>query len=61
MQKRECPSCAVEIDKREQVCPICGYELPQQKNNIKWIALFLALLFLWPFIKLIVAFINYIM
>jgi len=28
MRKKECPSCALEVDEKEKVCPYCGYEFP---------------------------------
>ena len=28
MKKKECPSCAMEIDMNSKTCPICGYEFP---------------------------------
>ncbi len=48
MEKIECPSCAVEIDKNSDVCPICGYDLPKQSASLKiavWV--FIALMLLW--------------
>jgi hypothetical protein len=44
--KKECPSCAMEIDEESRTCPICGYEFPQVQTGYKWIALMLLLLFL---------------
>jgi len=35
-KKKECPSCAMEVDVNSSECPICGYEFP--KSN-KWYAL----------------------
>ena len=28
MKKKECPSCAMEIDWNAKTCPVCGYEFP---------------------------------
>ncbi len=42
--KRECPSCAMEIDADSDVCPICGYDLPRQRTSVKWAALLMLLL-----------------
>ena len=28
MKKKECPSCAMEIDLNSKICPVCGYEFP---------------------------------
>jgi len=48
MKKKECPGCAIKVDKSEEVCPICGYEFPEQPNSIKIMALLMAiLLLLW--------------
>lgn len=46
MKKKECPSCAVEIDSDLEICPICGYEFPQQSLALKvaaWIMILLVL------------------
>ena len=51
--ERECPSCALPIDRDADVCPYCGYDLPRQKNSLKIAALVFALLLIWPIIKLI--------
>lgn len=49
MKKKECPSCAMEIDASAKVCPICSYEFAAYPASVKWIALLLALLFLVTF------------
>jgi len=49
MEKIECPSCAVEVDKENDVCPICGYEFPKQSLSFKigvWILILLVLTWL---------------
>lgn len=46
--KKECPSCAMEIDELEKICPICGYEFPRTNPVYTWIAvilLFITLVF----------------
>jgi len=50
---RECPSCALEFedDGDVETCPYCGYEFPQQKTGLPWIAILLGLLMLWPAIE----------
>lgn len=48
MKKIECPSCAVEVDEDNDVCPICGYDFPKQPLTVKvgvWILILL--MFLW--------------
>ncbi|SMO76390.1 hypothetical protein [Fodinibius sediminis] len=52
MKKKECPACAMETDRKADVCPICGYEFPRQPIHIKilvWVMILLLLLYwvLW--------------
>ncbi|MFY0688153.1 MAG: hypothetical protein JXQ90_13360 [Cyclobacteriaceae bacterium] len=47
MKKKECPSCAMNIDASEKVCPICQYEFTQTSMGVKWVAILLVLLFLF--------------
>ena len=49
----ECPSCALEVDADAAICPYCGYEFPVQKRSVKVVAIVMALLLLWPVIKLV--------
>ncbi|HLT82440.1 MAG TPA: hypothetical protein VKZ86_15535 [Cyclobacteriaceae bacterium] len=51
MAKKECPSCAMEVDATHHTCPICGYEFPARSNTLRWVAivLVLLLLLLWVF------------
>ena len=58
MSQKECPSCGIEIDKEHTVCPICQYEFPVSKVNIKIIAVILIILFLYPVIRLLVNLIS---
>lgn len=45
--KKECPSCAMMVEKKSSVCPICQYEFTESKQSkLPLIALLLALLFL---------------
>ena len=54
MKKKECPSCAMNVDARADACPICGYEFTDKRNaNLKWVAIILALLFLLLALKFI--------
>lgn len=46
MKKKECPSCAMEIDASCEICPICGYEFPVKKKLPLWIAIILIVIFL---------------
>lgn len=45
MKKKECPSCAMEIDEKSKECPVCGYEFPSPVK-LQWIAIVLLVLFL---------------
>jgi RNA polymerase subunit RPABC4/transcription elongation factor Spt4 len=47
---KECPSCAMEIDYKEAICPICGYEFPQTSKTVKWVAILLLVVTLLYFI-----------
>ncbi|MFO7256506.1 MAG: hypothetical protein DIU61_002365 [Bacteroidota bacterium] len=51
MARKECPSCAMEVDAESSTCPICGYEFPTRGGTLKWVAivLVLLLLLLWIF------------
>lgn len=50
MKKKECPSCAMDIDTKSKLCPICGHEFSEHSPLVKWIAILLLLLFLLYFI-----------
>ena len=42
MKKKECPSCAMEIDSHAIVCPICAYEFKSSSSlAVKWVAILL--------------------
>ena len=58
MATKECSSCAMEVDAELETCPICGYEFPQQKASIKWVALAMLILFAYPLFRLISRFLN---
>ena len=47
MKTKECPSCAMEVDTKSNVCPICKYQFANQYAGLKWAAIALALLFLF--------------
>jgi len=44
MKKKECPSCAMEIDDNSKICPICNYEFPQTKPTIRITAIILIII-----------------
>lgn len=50
MKKKECPSCAMEVDDKSKECPICGYEFPGFSISVKFIAILLILIILLYFI-----------
>jgi hypothetical protein len=40
--KKECPSCAMEIDADSKVCPICSYEFAESHPSPRrWLAIML--------------------
>jgi RNA polymerase subunit RPABC4/transcription elongation factor Spt4 len=41
--KKECPSCAMQVDSKSKLCPVCGYEFPRG-FVLKWIAIGLVIL-----------------
>jgi len=50
MNQKECPSCAMMINKDAKECPICNYEYPQQNRVYQIIAIVLVLIFLLGYI-----------
>ena len=50
---KECPSCALDVDRDAEVCPYCAYEFPRQKSSLKVAALVMALLLIWPLFELL--------
>ncbi len=47
MKKKECPSCAMEIDEDAKVCPICSYEFTEgHPAGYRWLAILLVVTFL---------------
>jgi rRNA maturation endonuclease Nob1 len=34
-KQKECPGCAMLIDAKKEVCPICGYEFPKSSMLLK--------------------------
>ncbi len=51
MKKKECPSCAMNIPADSKECPICGYGFTNTNPYLKWVALLLAILFLYLAIR----------
>lgn len=47
---KECPSCAMPVDKNAQVCPICGYEFPKQRKSVQIAAIIMLILMLLYFV-----------
>ena len=50
MKKKECPSCAMEVDADAEVCPICQYEFTSQPKSYMWIAIVMAIILLMMFL-----------
>jgi len=49
-KEKECPSCAMPVDSKEEICPICGYEFPKQPLSLKvGVWLLIVLMLLWIF------------
>lgn len=46
MKTKECPSCAMDVDTRCKVCPICAYEFTNPGTRIRWTAIVLVLIIL---------------
>ncbi|GAB2796033.1 hypothetical protein GCM10027275_46600 [Rhabdobacter roseus] len=51
MKKKECPSCAMQIDDQSTTCPICSYEFPRQSRWVQWVAILLVLLMLLSLLR----------
>ncbi|MCE2734403.1 MAG: hypothetical protein O9302_10245 [Cyclobacteriaceae bacterium] len=49
--QKECPSCAMMVSEKANVCPVCQYEFPAQSKGMRWLALALliALILLFVF------------
>jgi RNA polymerase subunit RPABC4/transcription elongation factor Spt4 len=46
IKKRECPSCAMEVNENEEFCPVCQFHFPKRNPILSWVAIFLVILFL---------------
>lgn len=53
--KRECPSCACEVEANHNRCPICGYAFPQATPTQKGMRIGGALLMLAILLVLLLA------
>ena len=43
---RECPSCALPVEEKAEVCPYCGYEFPATSpvhRAVAWLMILLLL------------------
>lgn len=57
--KKECPNCAVEIEARLDVCPICGYEFPGRfASSWKPVAAVLLVVLLVPLVWQLVRYLS---
>lgn len=50
MKTKECPSCAMEIDVKAKICPICQYEFPKRSPIIQIVAILLVILFVLMYV-----------
>ncbi|WP_373492848.1 hypothetical protein [Aquiflexum sp.] len=50
MKTKECPSCAMDVEKDAKFCPICDFHFPKRNPIYRIVALLLALLMLLFFI-----------
>ncbi|MCH7396892.1 hypothetical protein MM236_02790 [Belliella sp. DSM 107340] len=50
MKTKECPSCAMNVDKKAIFCPICEFEFPRRNPIYSIIAILMAILLLMLFI-----------
>ena len=46
MKTKECPSCAMDVDSKSKICPICQYEFAEIATGYKWIAIMLTVIML---------------
>lgn len=46
MKTKECPSCAMDVDVRAKVCPVCQYEFAEPGNGMRIAVILLAILML---------------
>ena len=50
MAKKECPSCAMDVDKKHKECPVCGHEFQSFSVWMQVVAVLLLMLFVLYFI-----------
>jgi len=50
MPVKECPSCAMDVDKSARECPVCGYEFQHFSLWKQIVAVILLVLFVLYFI-----------
>lgn len=46
MKTKECPSCAMEIDEKAEICPICKFEFPKRAPWIIYTAILLVIVWI---------------
>jgi RNA polymerase subunit RPABC4/transcription elongation factor Spt4 len=46
MKTKECPSCAMEVDSRSKVCPVCQYEFAETSTGMRWAVILVLILLL---------------
>ena len=50
MKTKACPACAMQVDKEEEICPICQYEFPVQNTAYRWLLMAIAIILLLFFL-----------
>jgi len=53
LKTKECPSCALPVPEEAEECPYCHYEFPRKKTSVKWVALLILAVFVYPLFVLI--------
>jgi hypothetical protein len=47
MKTKECPTCAMPVDSKSRICPVCKYEFRDYSMIVKIVAAVLVLFFLY--------------
>lgn len=51
MKTKECPSCAMLIDAKSKVCPICKHEFARNSIGVRIVAILLVLLLIYLLLR----------
>jgi len=55
---KECPSCAVEVPRSAQVCPVCGYEFPRVPVAHRAVFLLVLIAFVLPLVLAVLRYLG---